>query len=368
MEKATLFQCLIDVLIYLLLLFVIKKQFNAGFLSNRNIRIILWLSLFFCLFPYWGGDYFHYLADYQDLRKGELHNLEMVYLTVAQLAPSYLFFRLYIWGAVIIGINYLGKKLAIYDLRENFIVVFVCTSLVFLSYARVSLPMVLINCGLAIICISTKKKCNTIIGLLLLVVSVAFHKSALFGVAVAIAAVITSLAGSKKVMILGLIALPSLLAMADEQLLLFASESATQESSLNIYTAQAYITDDSFLPTEGIGIKVQNILTRSGYFISAAIYVLVLFSKHDLRLPFYIRVCANSLLIIVITASSMLFLNSMNGYVLFYRLLLFASIPMVVFLAYCYKNGIKSTLTKIAIYTFMIGSLYTLVYSTYNTI
>ena len=98
------FQVLFNILLFIIIFIILnKKYFNWR--VNYNNTTVVWacvLVLLFCLFPYWGSDYWHYLYGYYEMRAGAKTNMEDVYYTLANIAPTYFLFRLTIWGGALL--------------------------------------------------------------------------------------------------------------------------------------------------------------------------------------------------------------------------------------------------------------------------
>ncbi|MDE6486458.1 MAG: EpsG family protein [Muribaculaceae bacterium] len=108
--------------------------------DSKTTRQLSWCSvLLFCLYAFWDTDYFsfarnfyHGLKDFRD----------PIYYYISLLScGSYIIFRLFVWGAALIFVYLTAKRL---KLNENlFIYVFTIFFMLTFSYARVSLAMAL---------------------------------------------------------------------------------------------------------------------------------------------------------------------------------------------------------------------------------
>ena len=60
-------------------------------------------ALVFCLFSFWGTDWFHYAEMYFNILyvSGFNTSLESVYTLIAAISPNYLVFRAIIWGSAL---------------------------------------------------------------------------------------------------------------------------------------------------------------------------------------------------------------------------------------------------------------------------
>lgn len=104
----------------------------------------------FCVFAFWGSDFFHVYDNYKELLSTGW-TLESVYQIIAQeIAPdNYFLWRLVVWGLATILIIKIFKRVDInQDLAVSF---FLMIWILWFSYARVSLAMAMVFFGLALV-------------------------------------------------------------------------------------------------------------------------------------------------------------------------------------------------------------------------
>ena len=91
---------LFNIFILLLLFFILKEALEPPHMvSLAKYRFALFLCVIFCVFSFWGTDWFHYLEKFPMLQSGEKGHMEDIYAWIAQnLSPNYIIFRLIIWG------------------------------------------------------------------------------------------------------------------------------------------------------------------------------------------------------------------------------------------------------------------------------
>ena len=91
---------LFNIVILLLLFFTLKEALEPPHMvSLAKYRFALFLCVIFCVFSFWGTDWFHYLEKFPMLLSGEKGHMESIYVWIAQnLSPNYIIFRLIIWG------------------------------------------------------------------------------------------------------------------------------------------------------------------------------------------------------------------------------------------------------------------------------
>ena len=129
-------------------------------LVNPDEGGLFFFSILFCLIPFWGGDYFHYMEIFPMLKQGwNQLNVEEIYEFFARYSPDYHFFRFIIWGTAFwlvckcIRILHLNFDLSIFFFTSLFLYKF--------SYARVSLCMAIMYLGLAVMS-KNKLRCRYI--------------------------------------------------------------------------------------------------------------------------------------------------------------------------------------------------------------
>ena len=192
MEKASFLQCLFNWILLVYTIYISIHYLNNTSYHNKKIeRKVFYSCAIFCVLGFWAGDYWHLIVDYKNLLKGNSSdtNLETVYGYLATFAPTYLLFRIFIWGGVIFFVYKINKLIIPLGYNKEFIYFFVTLCLMMFSYARVSLSMAIIYYCLAYFCIKPHRNIkNNIFLLIIFFASAYFHKSALFGISVSIIA------------------------------------------------------------------------------------------------------------------------------------------------------------------------------------
>ena len=108
------------------------------------------LIVFFCVFAFWGSDFFHIYDNYKELVSSGWE-LEYIYHLIAKdiVPDNYFLWRLIVWGFATILIANTFKMVRVnQDLAVCF---FLMIWILWFSYARVSLSMAMAFFGLAII-------------------------------------------------------------------------------------------------------------------------------------------------------------------------------------------------------------------------
>lgn len=360
---ATQFQVFIDILLYLLALLCLwgamvgKKVYGAQRFTGY-LAVILFL-----LFAYWGGDYFHYLDGYNNIKSdsGFESSFESVYYWIAAVSPSYFFFRLWIWGSCFALVVLVFKKLRI-PVHLG-IVFFVSLALLRISYARASLAMAIMYYGLALFEANRRSFLVSIIGIAVIASSYFFHKSAYFGIAMVFASIVMSIVYKKGVNWIGIavffIAAFVLVYLNIDNLMMASSEDMNSTYSVDI--AQKYLGRD--VSERGWGGQIRDFLEMVPHYMGLLLYIRLYRKKAIIDMPRAVQVFVYLFLMILLVASVFAFDFGLNTFFLYQRFMRFNTIPLSVFTAYCYSRNIER---KWCSYIFFIGifvSLFTLYYS-----
>lgn len=352
---------LFDLIIYILILSSGYRCLQIGKINADKSRFIFILFILFCLYPAWGGDYFHYRETFQNIKEGYDTHLEDIYRNVIQkITPTYFLFRLLVWGCA----TFLLYKTCRYADTDNVFsfLVFALLFLPFFSYARVSLAMALIYFGVSLIVIK-KQKLKIILGFLILVSSFYFHKSALFGIGIVLLAMLLSERIGKKMTLVVMASFPLLIMVTTK----FLSDSLTLDASdfelINIRSAQNYLTTETAM--RGLVSKIIFFLMQATYYLILIEYILVQFSGKYKLLPRLTKTFATASFLTIIVASIFAFDLGFSTNTMYYRFLYFAMIPSAVFIAHCIKTQMFVRYTKVVIIVGITHVLISLLYSCY---
>ena len=350
MQYATPFQVFLNIVMFVVIFIMLRKSFNQPqSISKNTIIFAIIVVLFYCLYAFWGPDYFHYERDFEELKKGGRSNMEDVYhWLVLNISPNYRVFRLIVWGSA------LYLLLAIIRFSripiDVCLLVFSAMYLPWFSYARVSLCMTIIFTGLAIIVKSNHINfVRVIIGLAIIYLSFYFHKSSPFGIVVSLFSLVL-LSNSKGKIVILIILIPVVIYFLNIYMVPFVTELSMENetySSSSYYLAQAS-------RIMGPGELIHNFL-----------YLRLIYKGGYKSLPIIIRAFANASFLSVLLSTLFLFDYGANTYVLYYRFLNFAMIPSTIFLSYCIKEKIFPVLTKVVFIIGVTASVYALLYAEY---
>lgn len=355
---------LFDIFLFLTCLIKLYPAINDKSVSSFNIKICTLFSLLFFLFPFYGGDYYHYLEYYtKALSNPHLNSsLEEIYSTIANNTfGSYTLFRLIIWGSSMLLIIKTANGIGLP--KPIFLLVLSCCFITVLAYARVTLSMALIFYGTYIL--ATKKNVlYLILGIGFICVSFFFHKSALFGIAMVVCVLICQRIGRTSYIIF-LLSIPLVIGILSYFISDFLQTSIAEEY-INIDSAQGYLSSEK--TEKGMGALILNFLQRTPYYCLSLIFFLLVIRNKLSLLPKQLQLFGSLTFLITITASLYLIDMGLNTYVLYYRFLTFAAIPSVIFLSTLKLYKIYNRLTTLTFYMLVCSTAYSLLYTCYLSI
>mgnify|MGYP003498960901 FL=1 len=369
-ESATVIQLLFNLFLWMMMLLIFKKAFYFPYRIKRtNRNVAIFLILIFCLYPFFGGDYFHYRQMYNEFNAGGFIPLEKIYQwIIGNLSFSYLSFRLIVWGAALWLLFKAYKRVTVpFDLC---LALFASMFMIWFSYARVSLAMAMILFGMTFVIRPAKRMpiVSVIVGVSLILCSEFFHRSAIIGIAAAFGALLLTNADKKRILLIGLL-FPVAILILTKLLDNFMTIDLDYDTFITGNQRDGYLNDtETGRHSRGIGELISNFLTRTPMFLVAFLYLYIIFKNKYMQLPKDVRYIASYAFIIVLIATAFSFDLGFNTYVLFYRTLTFAMVPSAVFIASVREIKFAKNLTELIVLIGISGVAYTLLYSTYCAI
>ena len=334
---------------------------NGRKVNNQKYWFAVFLFFLFCLFPAWGGDYFHYREAFRVLKNGYFSHMEEVYIYIVKnIANTYFEFRLIVWGGAAYLLLKTFKNLSLDS--KIALCVFCLLFMPRFSYARVSLAMVLGFFGASIIL----KRFNfwrLITGLVLIGVSFFFHKTAAFGIGVILLSFLLNRFLNKKVIILLIALIPVMIIIMENALTSFVDLDLADLEGLNIANGQRYLGDE--IEQTGLGTRISEYLMRLSYYSILVEYVLFHIKGLYKGLPSSMKVFSTSSFLIILFASLFIFDLGFSTGLIYNRFMYFAMIPSGCFIAFCVKEKYFPKWTKFVLLTGIVSCSYALVYSFY---
>lgn len=356
-----------NLLLLLLNYLVTRSAIHSPYRVPRPQRRLSYLIIIlFCLFSFWGSDWFHYAEKYSLMVEDYQTTIESVYYFIAQnLSPNYLVFRMVIWGGGLILLYFTVKRLDINI--DLFLLVFGCIWVIYFSYARVSLAMAVLFFGSSFLIKPIGKNYifSYIIGVALIALSIYFHKSALWGVAIVTLSAFTNRLG-KKASILFVLLFPLLVYFVRGFLIDFmASGFDAEEGLIESYASSGQTYLDRSSGERGLGSTLQRLLEV------VPLYLLALFTlgrslntgidAASKESRFYSRI----LFYCVLLSSVFLFDLGMNTRVVYIRFIRFSIIPASIVLSCLLSKQGSSRYPRFLFYLSFCGSLYAVLYMAY---
>lgn len=372
-DTATFSEAIFNTLIWVLLFIALIPGRSKPYLLSKGRKLLVFfLLLLFCLFPFFGGDYFHYLEYFRDVKQGFTWGIEEVYVWLITNSPSYTFFRLTVWGPALLLTLMAYKRIAPLDnLSLSF---FSLLYLLWFSYARVSLAMAIIFWGLCLMAkpFERRKIISYILGLVIICCSVFFHRSALIGVIAAVGSLFMKNI-NKKFIIFVISFFPFLVVIMKLLLSEFLTFDLDYETFVTSQHRDIYLseeTNDSLKSglSLGVGPYISVFLTRLPLFLVAISYGYSVVKGYYNHFIEPARIISSYSFIIILIAFAFSLDLGVSTYVFYYRTLNFAMIPSAVFLAQVKIQGKMSRTFKLIYFISLLGVVYTLIYTIYSSI
>lgn len=364
---STLFTLILYVSIVIYFLPVLTKDRN---LSKSQRRIGKFLILLFFLFPMWGGDVYSYYKfitiespNYNggiDLLAQDV-SVEKVYLYIAHfLGYDYLFWRLVVFGGMFfIGLK-VGKRLNLN--QDKYLACFALFSMVWLSYARASLAMAIGFLGMTYLVkpILSKENISYIFGLMLLGISLLFHKSA---VIIPVVVLLSLIRFNRWSLFLLLLSFPIVVTYFQNNASDFIMDMSDEGTMLNVKSAQGYLTRERAV--DGFAMATMDHIKRTWLYAVPIVCLFSIWQKRYQKLHIYIQKFINVDIIIIVFASLFLFLNESVRLTLLHRFMYFSLIPVSVVMSSFFEKHFYFNACKLLLYLCVFSNFLYMFYSVY---
>lgn len=343
---------------------VLKKSFKTPYhTTTGKYRLGVFLCLLFCIFSFWGTDWFHYLKAYVLIKDGFGTNLENVYEWIIQnISPNYLLFRLVVWGSAMYLFVKTANNLSVS--KELVLLLFSIIYIIWFAYARVSLAMAMAFYGYSLIIKKNHNFRSALLGIVILLSSYFFHKSATFAIGVVALAMLLKRYPRYTIWIL-LIAFPLAIVYAKIGVARFIMSDIGGDGEIASYmaTGQSYMEYDGEI--RGIGAFLHSLFERIPYYLTACLGFGIIRQK-KIIIPNDIKAFIVLQILLVLISSIFAFNLGVNTSTIYVRFLRFAAIPTTIVMAYLYQSGYRNKYVKRTIQIAVCGTLYALLYSFYN--
>lgn len=369
-SKQTVFLVLTNIIMLLVMRQMMKPAFKSPYVvSNNARRLTLVICFIFCLFSFWGADWFGYIQEYELVKMyGDLHtNLEPFYIWLIQTLPDgYMFFRIAVWGSTLFILYRTIRLLPIsFDLA---LLIFCSSWIALISYARASLAMAIMFYGIALYYSKGGFKgiWTKIIGVALVLSAIYFHKSAAFGVVALLMAIFSKNIG-RRMMVIYICMFPLLVYIAHVYMGNFMSADMDRSAEgMESFAAvgQNYLSAES--KSHGIGTNIQLLLEHIPFYCLAYLCYSIMQKPIYKDIPDSIKIFMKSLFFIILMSSVFIFNIGVNTDVVYGRFLRFSIIPSIVVLTYFYQNNMFPKWSPRLAQLAFISILYSLIYVSYT--
>jgi hypothetical protein len=311
------------------------KQFHIAIYSNKTFDI--WIGvIIFCIWGYYGGDYYHYWSEVETLQPYSDTHLESFYTWLIYfIHNNYTLFRILVWGFAVLFLILAFKKLHV--LNRLSVYFFILFGLLYYAYPRVSLGISLFMWGYSFIVlpVSTNNlfKClSYLFGAILIFLSYFTHKSVIVLIVIAI---LTLFKLTRSRIILACILFPFIVYYINNHILVHYIFGTEEEA-----IGKGYLLQES--TDRGIGKMIQIFL------LYTALYIFLIFLIFNLSIKNKINQFSNhikkiyALMWWIFYVSSILFFLIIGSNAIYYRILYMIFIPMsIVATEYFKKYPIK---------------------------
>lgn len=325
-----------------------------------TIILLLVLSLFY----FTVSDWFGYFKEFNEATRGANTHMETIYEWLAfNVTQNYIVWRLLVWGTALALLLLTIKRLPVPP--ALCLLVFVAMMFSRFAYTRTALAysFMFFGCVLLYDQGGGRKALRYILAFAFIGCSYFFHKSALFGIAMILMALLVKKI-DWKIMVLFLLIAPLLLYLLRNQISNFMMmEFETGEGDFGEYMTigQTYM-DHKRSGIRGISGIIHDILLRGPII---AMGVVCLLQGNNDSIPRVIRLFMRVTVFMVIASLICRLDLGANTYVMYYRFLNYAGLPAVFSLSYMYCNKIYPRLLKVIFFVAALGTFYELTYSAY---
>ena len=359
---------LLNIIIMLYFFVTLKSALDCfGVIPKDRFFFAKFLIFLFCLFSFWGTDWFHYAQIFARIKYYGGTHMEDVYSSIVQFSPDYLFFRLVVWGVALLFAFNSFKRIC----ANNVLAVLIFSSiwLLWFSYARVSLAMALMFWGVSIAYkpLLNKKIISFIIALCAIFVSFYFHKTAAFGIGIILIATLANKLNHRIAFILPIVLIPIEYLLVQNFLVDYMLADVGLEDGffeMSMISGQNYLGRDEHVG--GIGANIARFLELTPYYLSAVCCLKLSGIKNFFVVtPNYIRIFVYIAFYIILLSSVFAFDFGYSTAILYCRFMRFAFLPCVIVITYCYEVAETHKIAKFVVYLGMLSTMYQLLYAFY---
>lgn len=329
--------------------------------SSRKIKWTLFFIGFFFITHCLKGDFFHmmeHVYDYSSI-PGAYNFGEEIYPKIGLfVGKNYFLFRTVVWGGAFVLFCLTARKM---DIPVYYAaVLLLATHSIIFCYARATAAMAVYFFGLSFLCKPLNNKWwSYVIGLFVIILSCAFHRSAIIMVIMTIMILIPI---QKRSILLLFIALPILSVVFKNILMAVALSESTDEILSN--KIQSYSEREI---NHGVSGLIIMFLEYGSFYIPAILTAMSIFINGNMKkIPTEVFLMFKVALGLVMVSILFLFMGS--SYVTFvYRMLFMSMIPLTLVIVKLYKcNIMNHKYLLVCIYSGIAYCLVRYVYTIYD--
>jgi len=286
-------------------------------------KIFLLLMFIMILTSFDNLDYFGYKDIVGQVRGNNIPHMEPWYGYIAAFVnKNYLLFRTIVWGGAMFLCYYTAKNL---NLPSGVFMVFLFVAFwIEFHYSRATAAMAVYFFGVSLVLNKDGgiKLLKNILGIIILVVSLQFHKSMALMIPIALMMFIPL---NKKMLIWLLILTPVLVIVLRNSFMdLLVLETDNEQGNLIMNKFNAY-SEREMVSSNWKGM-LANVFNYARYYV-LFYFITESLIKAKMQVPYHLAGLYKIVLGIMLTCHSLLFLSS-NSYTLYYRYLYMSMIPM----------------------------------------
>ena len=339
--------------------------------SNKPRTILLFCGiLLFALTAFVGDDFFHYyerMFEYRGQVFGDQERgIEAFYqYLIHYINGNYFLFRLIVWGSSLFLIVFAARQFKVNVYHTLFVIL--AGYIITFSYARATLAMAILSLGVAIICNATEYELNrrlrlTILGLLITMSSIYFHRSMLPVIVIVICWAI--MPWKKQIAKYSMILFPVFVAICSVVLKvafeeLFQVANAVEDESGMLERAEFYSEQDSIIHNSNGYIRL--------FLHYTTFYLPLLLISNAFRVERILQSVEKKIIwlyqfvyLIFVFATSFLLMD-FESETMFYRYLYMSFIPMSILIAYMKDKGsLTKTQYLLIVVSFVLSNLFDL--------
>lgn len=340
---------------------LIKKEI----VSKLRLYSAISLTVLFCVLALWSGDWFHYQEIYENLNEYSnwVSHMEGIYVFLMRyVCPIYLSFRLIVWGTAICLFYLIVKRL---ELNQYYAwAIFGLGFLPFFSYARASIVPAIFILGTTFVFVPIlhQKKESILLGVLLILFSIFFHKSGFMGVAIMLLcfAIPQTTKNSWFYFLLVFIVASFTLGYLFQYTLSLDFSDETYIS--NFAEKNRGTTSSSYYGVLSLGPLIVKIAEQLPYFLIAFLAFRI---QNEYQVPKGILTIIKFEFYMVFVSLFFLLDLGSSTTVLYGRCLRYTILSGVITLTYAYQYGLFKRYTKFVIWLSVCCSFYQIVYEMY---